>query len=335
MTLEIQGLHFGFRFTEPYLQSQTWAVLASYGFHLTPHATAELSGLFKIRAVETLLARPPGLRNVGVDNNGVGIWQEGDFFWLETPRAAFAVDLAAGEVRGSVLASRQSVGAPLMWLTLWSLNLLLCGYGYFPLHAAALTPNGGDGLVATGESGSGKSTLACNLLREGWQFLSDDTVLLHPVADHIEVCAFRLNFSLREKGEALFPDLVAQGQERPAGERKHWVPVRTLYPDQAADACIPRVLVFPELPGEGQSRAESRLVPLRPVEALHRLVGQSALVRFRRDWAEEHLALLQRLIGQASSYRLEAGRDLIEQPRRTHDLLAPLLSHHAEHSEAE
>jgi len=322
MTLTLHGLTFDFSSEDEELRRRIRGVLAAYGFPLGPPATGEVDGRLHVETVNTLPPLPAGLREVGVDNNGVAVWQGGDLFCLRTPDATFTVDLDAKRAEGHVTMTRAAeMGAPVMWLTLWSLNLFLRCYQFFPLHAAALTRNGGPGLIATGASGSGKSTLACNLLQEGWKFLSDDTVLLRPDADGVAVYAFRTNFSLREDSRNVFPDLLSHGRERPTGERKHWIPVRTLYPDQATDSCTPHVLLFPEV----SDRAESRLTPVSPVEALHCLVGQSALVRFRRDWAEEHLALLVRLTHQAQSFKLEAGQDLLEHPNRSHHLLAPLL----------
>lgn len=322
MTLTLHDITFDFSSEDEELRRRIREVLLAYGFPVGPPATDDADGSLHVEAVDTLPPLPTGLREVGVDNNGVAVWQGGDLFCLRTPDAMFTIDLAAKRAEGSVTTARAAaVGAPVMWLTLWSLNLFLRCYHFFPLHAAALTRNGGPGLIATGASGSGKSTLACNLLQEGWKFLSDDTVLLHPSTDGIDVYAFRTNFSLREDSRALFPDLLSHGRERPTGERKHWIPVRTLYPEQATDRCTPHILLFPEL----SDRAESRLVPVSPVEALHGLVGQSALVRFRRDWAEEHLALLVRLTHQAQSFKLEAGQDLLEHPSHSHHLLAPLL----------
>lgn len=318
MTLTLHGITFDFSSEDEELRRRIRGVLSAYGFPLGA-ASEETDGSLNVEAVDTLPPLPKGLRKVGVDNNGVAVWQGGDLFCLRTPDAMFTIDLVAKRAEGYVMAT--AVGAPVMWLTLWSLNLFLRCYHFYPLHAAALTRNGGPGLIATGASGSGKSTLACNLLREGWKFLSDDTVLLHPSADGIDVYAFRTNFSLREDSRDLFPELLSHGRERPTGERKHWIPVRTLYPEQATDHCTPRVLLFPEL----SDRPESRLVPVSPVEALHCLVGQSALVRFRRDWAEEHLALLVQLTHQAQSFKLEAGQDLLEHPSHSHHLLAPLL----------
>lgn len=323
MTLMLHGVSFNFSGETAELRRKLRSVLSTYGFALDSPAVEEPDARLHVESVSALPSLPPGLRKVGVDNNGVVIWQGDDLFCLQTPDAVFAVDLATNQALGSVsMASGAEMGAPMMWLTMWSLNLFLRGYHFFPLHAAALTQGGGPGLIATGASGSGKSTLACNLLHAGWRFLSDDTVLLHPSSDSVDVYAFRTNFSLREDSRSHFPDLLAHGQERPTGERKHWVPVRTLYPEQATDKCTPHVLVFPEI----SDRSESRIAPMSPVEALHCLAGQSALLRFRRDWAGEHLTLLVRLTHQAQSYRLEAGRDLLEHPSHSHELMAPLLN---------
>ena len=323
MTLEIHKSNFSFSIADEKLRGQIWDVLASYGFHLTSFGAADVHGHIAVEARSILPTVPSGLREVGRDAAGVAIWQGEGCFFLEAPGTVFVVDLATKQARGSILVGDfPRVGVVVVWLIMWSLHLLLRCRRLFPLHAAALTLDGASGLIATGSSGSGKTTLACNLLRSGWRFLSDDTVLLHPSADAVEVCAFRINFSLREDGRALFPDLIAHGQARPTGERKHWVPVRTLYPEQAQDVCTPRALVFPEITGE----TRSRIVPVTPAESLHRLVEESSLLRFRQDWGEEHLALLVRLVHQAPGYRLEAGRDLLEHPDLSHQLLAPLLN---------
>jgi hypothetical protein len=323
MTLEVHGLRFSIHAGDGILASQVQSTLGAYGYKLSSGSAADAHGCFALETVDSLPSPPGGMREVGVDNNGVVIREGNGRFYLRTHGAAFLVDTAEHRVRGHVLASAlDRMGAPMMWLTLWGLNLLLRGYGFFALHAAALTRGGGRGLIATGPSGSGKSTLACNLLQSGWDFLSDDTVLLHPEGDRVDVYSFRTNFSLREDSRAFFPNLLAHGQERPTGERKHWVPMRALFPEQAREVATPRALVFPEV----AERARSRLVEIPPAAALHVLVGQSALVRFRRDWAEEHLAVLVRLTHQAPSYRLEAGRDLLDHPERSHELLAPLLA---------
>ncbi len=54
--------------------------------------------------------------------------------------------------------------------------------GRFPLHAGCVAKEG-RGLLLAGTSGSGKSTLTAALVRDGWDFLSDDTVFIAPQAD--------------------------------------------------------------------------------------------------------------------------------------------------------
>jgi hypothetical protein len=320
---ELHGISFRLNIAKRELRERALEVLNLHGFQAGPSEGTPAGGSILIETDEQLPTLPSGLREVGVDDNDIVLYEGGERFYLRAPGASFAVDLNLRQVWGVVLTSYQErVGLLVMQLTMWSLILLLRQHHFFSLHAAALTGEDGRGIIATGPSGSGKSTLACNLLRSGWHFLSDDTVLLHPGADDVEVYSFRTNFSLREDSRVLFPEFVSHWKERPTGERKQWVPMRELFPEQARERGTPRALVFPQI----MDQPRSRLVEIPPADALHILVGQSALVRFRRDWAKEHLALLVRLTRQAPSYRLEAGRDLVEDPERSHQLLSPLLT---------
>lgn len=323
MRVELHGLSFVFDATDAGLQANVRKVLRSYGLPVVPESISDPDGLVVLEIGERLPLPPSDARSVGVDNNGVAIHEQGGVFHLQTHGTAFVVDTVRMRARGTFLAADlPRLGAPLMWLTMWTLNLLLRSCGFFPLHAAALAAPGGGGLLAAAPSGSGKTTLACNLLRSGWHFLSDDTVLLHLVDGTVEARTFRVNFSLREDSHALFPELVPHwGAVRPVHERKRWVSMREVYPEQAREACLPCALVFPEIAREEQSRIDA----LPPMEALQRLMKESALVRFRRDWAQENLDLLARLVHQAPSYRLSAGRDLLDRSERSHELLGPLV----------
>src|SRR5690554_3384989 len=177
--------------------------------------------------------------------DGITVWYGTGRFCLRTPYSSFLVDAAAGTAAGTVAAGHlPEAWAWSVWPALLSLLLLLRPHRYFPLHAAALVHDG-IGLLAPAASGAGKSTLACNLLRSGWGFLSDDTVLLHPTPQGVAAYAFRVHAALEEDSHTIFPELVPHWQRPTEQEPKQWVPVSTLYPDQTADVCIPRVLVFP------------------------------------------------------------------------------------------
>ena len=78
------------------------------------------------------------------------------------------------------------------------------------------------------------------------------------------------------------------------------------------------MLLFPQI----EDRAVSVLEPLPKAEAMLGLAAQSALVTFQPEHTPGHLAVLSRLVNQATPYRLRAGRDLLDAPARIIDLLA-------------
>ena len=197
-----------------------------------------------------------------------------------------------------------------------ALFLLLRPHGFFPLHAAALAHDG-DGVLLAASSDAGKSTTAFNLVRQGWQFLSDDSVLLRVNDEAVEAIAFRRNFGLDPDAEDRFPEIAAHWSTQLTDVDKRCIAMDALFPEQSADRCTPRLLLFPELTGE----SESVLAPLSKADALLKLVAQSALVSLSPAWTPEHLAALKRLVVQGPSFRLLAGRDLMDRPERIAELI--------------
>ncbi len=321
MTLDIYDFTFRLLVEEQEPRALLRRVFATYGLDVSDREAEEAQGQITIGTAPSLPEVSPGMERIG-EADGTTVWYGAGRFCLRTDYTSFLVSPSEGTVLGTVSAEHlPQAWARVVWPTILSLFLLLRRHRFYSLHAAALV-YGDVGLLASAASGSGKSTLACNLLRSGWRFLSDDTVLLRPTGQGVAAYAFRIHFSLREDSRALFPELTPHWQKPTGRDVKQWVPVKKLYPDQAADACLPRVLVFPELSGG----THSRLVPLSNVDALYHLAAQSALALFGRDTAREHLALLSRLVAQASCYRLLAARDLLDDPDRSHQLLAPLMS---------
>lgn len=225
---------------------------------------------------------------------------------------------APGQKRLPVARHRELTG-----LLVLSLFILLRRHGLYPLHAAALgTEDGGAGVLFIGASGAGKSTLAYSLVREGWAYLSDDSVLLRPGPAGVEALPFRRKFGLEpEAAEAAFPELASAWGPRLTGTDKRSLAVSKLRPAQAATRCLPRVLIFPEI----ADRPESELRPVGKAEAMHATTGQSALVTLGPDWAPRHLSVLVRLIGHTQHFRLLAGRDLRNDPAHVAGLIGPLL----------
>lgn len=202
-------------------------------------------------------------------------------------------------------------------LVLIGINELLAKFGLFDLHAAALAWSG-VGLLLVGGSCSGKSTTAVALACRGWDYLSDDAVLLRsgePVAVH----GFRTVFSVDPRLAEHFPELRAGlGALIDADTGKHLLDTRAAFPGQHVEETVPTRLVFTSI----SDAAKTVLEPLDPGRALTLLVQQSPSLAFRRRHARQQMALLGKLVRQGQSFALRAGRDVREDPAR----LEPLIS---------
>jgi Coenzyme PQQ synthesis protein D (PqqD) len=98
------------------------------------------------------------------------------------------------------------------------------------LHAAALVS--GDGvLLLAGRSGSGKSTLSAALLSAGWQYLSDDTVLITPNA--LDVVPMPYSLALKRGSWPLLASWLPGLIRLPVHQREDGKAVRYLPPTRS------------------------------------------------------------------------------------------------------
>lgn len=244
---------------------------------------------------------------------GVHIADDGDVHWIWDATGIFRTCPVAG--RGQLAVNPSFFDQP-PWqrynLFLTGLFPLLLARGHFDLHAAAVAW-GERGYLLVGESGSGKSTTALALMQAGWQYLSDDAVLVHRIARQIETIGFRRPFSIDSAHAKRWPALAAyfEAAQTTPGESKQFVDPDHVYgPERRRAAVRPSVLLFTTV----VDRPESRLVPLAPPAALARLIPQSAALAFNRRWAGAQLDALARLVEQASAYELQGGRDVLADP---------------------
>ena len=183
--------------------------------------------------------------------------------------------------------------------------VILCRYrDLYSLHAAALS-QAGLGCLIVADGGGGKSTMSLNLVRQGWSYLSDDSVLLRPTAGRIEALGFRRKISIDPEGTRDFPEMTGRWQACPFAEvAKRHLEVGALFPRQIADSCVPRLLVFPKLVPEPRSR-------LRPLsdkaEILGRLMRESRLLVLEPKLAPRHLDVLKRLLPAERQLRAAGG----------------------------
>lgn len=259
---------------------------------------------------------------------GTGIWRTSEqmiLYHRDTTVGLYPqTGVAEAAIPPDLLVSRadQRLRSLFSHLVAISLAILLRAHDWFPLHAAGLAHEG-RGVLLTAHSGSGKSTSALSLVRSGWGYVSDDTVLLRSEDDRVNAYSFRRNFCVEPSTAAHFPELDGpEWPSAPSNASKWEVDLSQIYPGRSTALCTPYLVVLPDL----ADRSESRVEPVGTKTALEQLLNQGGFfLAPRSDAADQHLTVLRRLLDQSRTYRLHAGRDVLETSHALHDLLAPLL----------
>ena len=229
------------------------------------------------------------------DKRGVmlrgGLPASGGVVSLESTRARLYVD--------PIPSSEAGGGADVYSMLTVSAALLLAALGRALVHAAAVVdPDGATWLLA-GDARAGKSTTCVTLASAGWEYLSDDQVVLATDAEgELRVDGWLRPFHL---------DRAAEGCE-PTGERREVLPTELGLDRWRRSARLGGVILPAVIPSE-----PTRLQPVRPADALAGLVRQSPWLLACPRTAPGVLRLLERAVG-TGAYRLELGRDTFRRP---------------------
>lgn len=200
----------------------------------------------------------------------------------------------------------------------------LSAHGLFAIHANGLVHQRTGYLIAA-DSHGGKTTLTLSLLRAGWRYVSDDTVLLRESAGGVEALGFRRGFACDGATLRRFPELDRAGAPHAWKDGKLLFDVAPVYPRRRSPLCRPRILLFPSI----RHAPETILEPLPPSEAMGRLLRHSPLVRLSPAAAGPHLRALSGLLRQSACFRLSAGTDVFTNAEAVARLLAAAEPSHA------
>lgn len=188
-----------------------------------------------------------------------------------------------------------------------SAALLLNRMGRALLHAAAVAPPDGGAWLLVGDAFAGKTTTTVNLISTGWDYLSDDHVILARAPDGTPIVegwprAFHLDrgyeagISLGER-EAVDPAGMAPGRWRRSAPLAG--------------------LLFPTVVADQPTRAE----PTAAATVLTGLIRQSPWLLADRAVARDVLSLLS-AASSLPAFMLRLGRDSYRDPERLLDALA-------------
>jgi hypothetical protein len=194
--------------------------------------------------------------------------------------------------------------------------------GCYHVHAAGVVDPAGRSWLICGASGAGKSTLAYALARSGWRVLGDDGVIIREqISEPGSMTAYGWRDPIRVTvgANAVFPEL------------------RETAPDTSA---------WSSLPGDARERAEieptfARSAPVaaviwierscadcsstvHPIDALTRLVAQSAWVLIDDQFGAAHLSALRDL-ARLPQFRLSLTRDRLP---IAHEMVLALVEGH-------
>jgi hypothetical protein len=277
--------------------------------------------------VERALVPPPRLNDgrpiLRVD--GMTCVESGEQLILTDGSSSLQLDRGRGH--GHAFLAPCFFDRPELWRRkFWTFGLLklLRSTGFYSLHAAGLVPPRSDeshGWLIVARSGGGKSTLTLGLVMAGWQFLSDDAVLLRRSPAGIEALTLRTAFYVNSGEERNYPGVAATSAAPDGnGGLRRRLEVRTAFPAQYVPSCLPEILLFSSVAPE----RETFVAPLSRERALPRLLEAGGPQLLDRWDSAGQLAVIVDLMRQARSYEVSAGPDLKRDPLRVIELLQNL-----------
>ncbi len=297
------------------LYRQIQSLLNYFGMTPLDHRPQSISASLHFKMCEQLPSLPKTAKKAG-HYNSLTLWRANEEIFVENRQAVFQLNVATLRATGFLFAplwrNLDALRQPHIDIIINSLLSLLRYRDYFALHAACLV-NHGQGYLFIGESGSGKSTLTLALLEQGWDYLSDDSLLLRPAPDgRVEVLAMRQRLYVLPDTARQFEKIAKYWQDCALSNgAKQFVHPAQIYAGQFKSRCIPRTIVFPKIVDEPRTR----LVPVAEKSAGYRhLVNQSTLFAYDPRMTPRHLEILKMLLNQTQQFQLFAGRDLKENP---------------------
>ena len=172
-------------------------------------------------------------------------------------------------------------------------------------------------MLIAGESGSGKSTLTLHLAAAGWNFLSDDSIVLITRPQGIETRGLRKFFALTRQTMAAVPFEAALPSSTPVAWKRRISPEH-LFPHGQVKSAFAGSIIFPAVTHD----SESRIVPLESSETMQHLMRLSPWACYDKPTAAANLKVFEALARDVAAYDLFAGKDLLGNS----DLTASIVS---------
>ena len=276
-----------------------------------PHAT------IKIRCCSKAPPVPEGLLRFEISQGGT-CYTDGQTLYLDFNGSLVTIGPGSSREVDVWLTERYDFASEVLAQVIsQAFSAVLRRSGLFELHSGGVVPpKHGKAVLIAGASGSGKSTLTLQLTACGWDYLSDDTLLIGEGQEGIEAWGLRRFFALTADTIAAvrLPQLPAAAEV--SLFKKRFTP-QDFFPSAQIQCAQPGAIVFPVITFEKESRVRS----LTPSEAMARLLRLCPWACYDKPTAGEHLRTLGRLVRETVTLDILAGTDLLDDPARASDLL--------------
>ena len=184
-------------------------------------------------------------------------------------------------------------------------EILRC-FGLFFLHAAAIYIDKVAYLIS-GDGGSGKTTATLSLVREGFQYVTDDSLFLKDNMGEIVISPMYKHVHVDKDLARRFLEISGgKGLKIKAGAKVP-IDISFCYPDAFIPSLRPDVIIFPVITSAGTSR----ITPLTQIEMYKNLLKQTVLA-VDKHIAQEQLRIIGTLVRQTKGFALLSGRDIYE-----------------------
>jgi len=182
--------------------------------------------------------------------------------------------------------------------------------GLFFLHAAALSNNKVK-LLISGDGGCGKTTTTLCLVREGFKYLSDDSIFVEEQDGEIQVSPFYSHFHIDKNLAERFPEFTKKYRHSLPEGIKIAINASETYPEAFIPCLKPNVIIFPKI----RPVEKSTLRKIEKIEVLNRLLTQIVLAS-DNEISKIQIELLRKLVNQTIGYELISGKDVYENPSK-------------------
>jgi len=287
--------------------------------HFKHHLTDSLSAQAEIKLQLKKVVNPiPTHSRLELRYFGLKVFGNSEHRYFTDFQSFLIMDSDGKKARGFIVPETLKEMAGIFFTNIFFLHLLfemLRHLGIYFIHSAGLISPEGKCYLFPSNAGEGKSTITLYLIKEGYKYLSDDTVFLSRKENEILISGFErtshIGEDLIERFEELKPFKKKPGLEV-IGKRKKLVELEQVYPGRRLkEFKEPSAIIFPQR----VERKESRLRPLDKNQALKLVLSQSPFVFLNSPVSRAHLEILGELVKKSKVWILESGSDWLSEPK--------------------